>query len=157
MTRRQKHNRFLIGVTIVLFAVCGYLMLIPGDFKGCLAACGAYLVFLLLYALACWLEVPKQLRTPPDRPADFKVVRLGTISANAALVLNEAEVVKERAFGSKTHRLLRLERPCPEGTWTCEIEVADNRVLAMATSFESSVSPVMHRGDQIGSGRFLPV
>lgn len=156
MTLRQRHNRVLIGVTVVLFVVCGYLMLIPGDFKGCLAACGAYALFLLLFSLSCWLEVPKPLRRPPDRPADFKVLRLGPITARSALVLGEARVVKERAVGIRRHQLLRLERGCPEGTWRCEIEVADNRVLAVAISFESSVSPVMDRGDQIGHGRFLP-
>lgn len=157
MTRRQRHNRVLAGVTVVLFAVCGHLMLTRGDLKGCLLAGGVYTLFLLLFGLACRLEIPKRLRRPPDRPAEFTVFRLGPISDHAAVVLDEARVVKERAFGSKTHRLLRLERRCPEGTWSCEIEVADNHVVAMATSFESHVSPVMDRGDQIGRGRFLPI
>lgn len=157
MTRRQRHNRVLAGGTVVLFAVCGYLMLTRGDLKGCLLAGGAYTLFLLLFGLACRLEIPKPLRRPPDRPADFTVFRVGPISDHAALVLGEARVVKEQAFGSKTHRLLRLERRCPEGAWSCEIEVADNHVVAMATTFESYVSPVMDRGDQIGRGRFLPI
>lgn len=157
MTRRQRHNCILAGGTVVLFAFCGYLMLTRGDLKGCLLAGGVYTLFLLLFGLACRLEIPKPLRRTPDRPAEFTVFRLGPVSAHAALVLSEARVIKEQAFGSKTHRLLRLEREYPEGAWNCEIEVADNHVVAMATSFESNVSPVMDRGDQIGHGRFLPI
>ena len=157
MTRRRRHNRVLVGVTIILFAVCGYLMLIPRDFRGFLTACVAYAVFLLLYSLVCWLEVPKLLRRTPDRPADFKVVRLGEITANAARLLGEAQIIRDQRFGGVRHQLFRVERAYLEGTWRCEIEVADDRVIAMATSYESIESSVLDRGDQIGEGRFLVV
>jgi hypothetical protein len=147
----------LIGITIILIAACGYLALISRDFKGLLAACGAYAVFLLLYSLVCWLEVPKRLRRTPDRPADFRNVRLGQITANAARFLGEAQILRDQMFGSVRHQLLQVERAYPEGTWRCEIEIADGRVLAMATAFESIESPVLDRGDQIGEGRFLVV
>ena len=146
MTRRQKHNRVLIGVTIVLFGVGGYSLLIARDFRGFLVAWGVYAVLLLIYSLACWLEVPKNLRRTPDKPADFRVIRLGPITSDAARFLDEAQVVKDRMFGSRRHQLFRVERAYQEGTWRCEIEVAEERVLAMATSYESIESPVLDRG-----------
>jgi hypothetical protein len=157
MTRRQRHNRVLIGITIVILAVGGYSILIVRDFRAFFIACGVYTLFLLLYSLVCWLEVPKQLRRMPDRPADFRVVRLGPITANAARFLGEAHVIRDQVFGSMRHQLFRVERIYPEGAWMCEIEVADDRVLAMATSYESIESPTLDRGDQIGEGRFLIV
>ncbi len=127
------------------------------DFKAFFIACGVYTVFLLLYSVACWLDVPKQLRRMPDKPADFNVVRLGPITASTARFLAEAQIIRDQTFSSKRHQLFRVDRVYPEGTWRFEIEVADDQVLAMATSYESIVSPVLDRGDQIGEGRFLVV
>lgn len=155
MTRRQRHNRVLIGFTIVFLAVCGYLMLVPRDLRGLLIACGAYAGFVLLYSLACWLEVPRQLRRRPDRPADFRRIRLGEITDKATRFLAEAPIARDEVFGGVRHQLFRVERAYAEGTWRCEVEVADDRILAVATSYESIESPVMDRGDQVGMGRFL--
>jgi hypothetical protein len=136
MTRRQRHNRVLIGITI-LFVIGGFSLLIAQENGAFLIGCCLYTVFLLFYSLACWLEVPKQIRRRPDRPAEFKGVRLGSITANTARFLAEARVINDQMFGNLRHQVFQVERAYPEGTWRCGIEVAGDRVLAIVNSYES--------------------
>ena len=157
MTRRQRHNRILVGITIAFFAIVGSFMLNEADIRIFLIACGGYAAFLLIYSLICWFDVPKQLRMRPDRPVEFKLPRLGPITPGVTRFLDSAEVAKDQVFGQLRHQLFRVVRTYPEGTWTCEVEVAGDRVLAWATSYESIASPVLDRGAQEGEGRFLVV
>ena len=157
MTRRQRHNRVLSGITVIFLFVVGYTLLITRDFKAFLIGCGIYVVFLLIYSLTCWLEVPKNLRKIPDKPKDFRVVRLGEITESVVRLLDEAQIARDQVFGHLRHQLFRVERVFPEGIWSCEVEIAGERVLAFATAFESEASPVLDRGEQIGEGQFLVV
>ncbi len=159
MTRRQRHNRILICITFVFFVALGYSLLIASDFdfRALFITCGAYALFVLLYSVVCWLDVPKKLRSIPDKPTDFKVLRLGSMTENVASFLSEAKVTRDQIYGEIRHQLLRVDRKYPEGIWSCEIEVADDCVLAFATFYESVESPVLDRSEQIGEGRFLVV
>lgn len=159
MTRRQRHNRFLICITFVFFVALGYSLLLARDFdfRALFITCGAYALFILLYSVACWLDVPKQLRGTPDKPTDFKLIRLGLMTGKVAGFLSEAKVTRDQIFGGTRHQLLRVDRKYPEGIWSCEIELADDCVLAFATFYESVESPVLDRSEQTGQGRFLDI
>ena len=90
-------------------------------------------------------------------PADFGLLKLGPIAPEVARLLDAAEMVKDQSFGGLRHQLFRSEHAFDQGVWRCEIEVADNRILAWARSYQSAESPVLDRGEQIGSGRFLVI
>jgi hypothetical protein len=157
MTRRQRHNRVLVCVTIAFFVFAGVILVRDQDLRTFLIACGSYAAFLLVYSLICWFEVPKQLRGRPDMPAGYGALELGVIRPAVARLLEASEVTRDQVFGRFRHQLYCSERRFPEGVWRCEVEVSDNRVLAWATSFESVESPVLDRGKQEGEGRFLVV
>ena len=90
-------------------------------------------------------------------PCEYKVLRLGGVSDSIERLINEGKIVRDQFVGRHHHQLHCVERVFTEGVWRCEIEVCEGRVLAYATTYESSASPVLDRGKQVGQGHFLAV
>jgi hypothetical protein len=130
-------------------------LLIGQDFTAFFIGCGAYTAFLLLYSMLCWFDVPKELRKRPGKPSDFGVLQLGRITPEAARVIGDSPAIKDQVFESVRHQLILVEHNFREGTWRSYIEIADDRILAYSTSYESASSPVLDCGEQHGAGRFL--
>jgi hypothetical protein len=155
MTRRQIHQTIAMAGTLVFLACLSYGVLVAHSFPVFLTICGAYVGFLLLLSLVCWLNVPSALRHRPTMPGEFRTLRLGPISSKGEAVLSRASLMEDQTFGRKRHRLFKLEQPFPEGTWCCRVEEVSGEVVAYAITFESASSPVLDVGEQHGGGRFL--
>jgi hypothetical protein len=155
MTRRQIHQAIVVAGTLVFLACVTYAVLVVRDLPVFLTICGAYVGFLLIFSLVCWLNVPSALRRRPPMPGEFRALRLGPLSSKDEAVLSRASLIEDQTFGRKRHRLFKLEQPFPEGTWCCQVEEVSGEVVACSITFESVSSPVLDAGEQHGGGRFL--
>lgn len=116
---------------------------------------GAFVVFLLVLSLVCWLNVPAALRRRPKMPEEFRAIRLGTFTPSGLEMLNGFSLVEEGVFKDGRHRHLDMERVFPEGSWRCQVEEVAGKVVACSVNFRSVASPVLDTGEENGVGRFV--
>ena len=155
MTRKQRHTLIFLGlmVTSIITAVVAFAN--APILKAFIIWFSSSLIFLLLYTLICWFDVPNHLRRRPARPADFEAARVGANTAEAINFLERSELIKSKVFGGILHKLYRAEQVYREGTWACEVEIASDRILAWEITYESVASPVLDLQERVGDGRFL--
>ncbi len=155
MQRKQRHTLIYVGTTLAFLIIAGFTFTQELSVKNFLIWIASYFVFVLLYWLICWLDVPKQLRRRPERPEEFDRVRLGLPTLEAIQLIESAEVTKREKFSGIEHVLYRTEREYPNGKWICEIEIAGGQILARDIAYESIASPILDLHGRIGDGRFL--
>ena len=155
MTRKQHHTLIFLGLlaTSTIIAISAFAG--APTLRSFIVWFCSFLILVLLYWLACWLDVPKQLRKRAARPVDFEVIRLGVLTAERINFLEHSEFIKSENFGGIFHNLYRAERAYPEGLWSCEVETASDRIIAWEVTYESNESPVLDLQERVGDGRFL--
>lgn len=116
---------------------------------------GAFVVFLLVLSLVCWLDVPAALRHRPKMPDEFRAIRLGTVTPSGPEMLNGFSLVEEGVFKDGRHRHLDMERVFPEGIWRCQVEEVSGKVVACSVNLRSVASPVLDSCEEHGTGRFV--
>lgn len=155
MTRRQTHQTIAIGGTVVFLVGCLDWAMTGRQFTVFLTICGAYVGFLLVLFLVCWLNVPVALRRRPEMPQEFQVFRLGTLTPEGLAMLNRLPLIEEGLFKDGPHRHFQMDHVFPEGLWRCQVEEVSGRVIAYSVSFKSASSPVLDAGEEHGTGRFV--
>ncbi len=155
MQRKQRHALIFVATTLAFLMVAGFTFTHELSVKIFITWLASYFVFLLLYRLLCWLDVPKQLRRRPERPEEFDGVRLGSPTPEAIHLIKSSELTKCKMFSGIEHVLYRAEREYPNGKWICEIEIVEDKILALDIAYESFGSPILDLSERAGDGQFL--
>jgi hypothetical protein len=155
MKRKERHTLIFVGLAVISILGAIFLFANAPTSTGFVIWFGSSLVLVLFYWLVCWLNVPRNLRSRPARPADFEVVGLGSITANTTKFLEQSKLIKKQTFGDVLHELYRVERVSGNGVWVCEVETASDRIVAWQVTYESVESPVIDLHERVGDGRFL--
>ena len=126
------------------------------DAKAFVITCLAYFSGLVLIQFLLYWNVPQSLRVRPPVPMEYHLLRrIGNLSPDVRRVIESGNVLKERQFGNKLHRLYRNETIFPNGSWIAWTEVVDQSVVAWTLEFKSNQSPVLNYGNGSGSGKFI--
>lgn len=140
----------------MVFLACGVGWMLTGrEARVFLTLFGAFVVFLLVLSLVCWLNVPQALRCRPKMPDEFRAIRLGILTSKGLEMLDGFSLVEEGVFKDGKHRHLDMERAFPEGIWRCQVEEVSGKVVACSVNFKSVASPVLDACKEHGTGRFV--
>ncbi|MBK1881967.1 hypothetical protein JIN85_06045 [Luteolibacter pohnpeiensis] len=155
MKRNGLHNTLIIAGSAVFGGVILWQVWVGHPIQVLVISCAIYAGFLVLTYLIALVLVPRSIRTAPQMPYEFRSLALGKITSEIATLLLSATSVEERSSGGITHYLYRLTQEMPNGLWICEIETAQDSIIALKRKFESGASQLFDTGNQVGEGIFI--
>jgi hypothetical protein len=155
MKRSGLHNSLLLGVTAIFFGSILWLSFVERSIQATLVACAIYLGVLALVYLIAAAIVPRVFRKAPPMPLEFESLSQGGITSDISTLLLTAVSVEERSSRGVKHSLYRLRQETPSGVWICEVETAQDSIIALKRVFESGASQLFDTGSQVGEGLFI--
>jgi hypothetical protein len=155
MKRRGFCDSLLIAITLAFLGSVFWLTFISRDLTGILVACGAYAAILGFFGIFAKLSVLRCRQDTPPMPREFETLSLGEITPAIRNILKTAVSREERASRGIEHSLFRLIQQSSIGVWICEVETAQDSIIALRKKFESSASQLFDHGFQMGEGIFI--